>query len=125
MSSYDISSFSDTNSDYQDVGHTSLPLSPNVHATQSDVHIQSSQVQLQHVSTHETGTQYVMTRSVSCDTYDISTPTQPSMGVGYDMQSSQSRPVSPQVDHGYFRSTPYPNERTQNAWFEMSRASGT
>ena len=99
-------SLSDTNSDYQDVGHMSPPLSPNVHAALSDVHIQSSHVHSQHVSTHETGTQYVMTRSVSCDTYDISTPTQPSMGVGYDMQSSQSRPVSPQVNHGYFRSTP-------------------
>ena len=36
-----------------------------------------------------------------------------------------SRDLFPLVDHGYFRSTHYPNERTRNASFEMSMGSGT
>ena len=106
MSSISTSSLSDTNSDYQDIGPMSPSLSPKI-VTQADVHLQPSHVHT-HVSKHEIGTQYVKTRSVSCDTDDIEL----SLKESYGLQPCNVRVVASQTDQGYFTSTPYPNMKS-------------
>ena len=106
MSSISTSSLSDTNSDYQDIGPMSPFLSPKI-VTQADVHLQPSHVHT-HVSKHEIGTQYVKTRSVSCDTDDIEL----SLKKSYGLQPCNVRVVASQTDQEYFTSTPYPNMKS-------------
>ena len=88
MSFEDTSSLSDTDSVYQDLGLMSPPLSPkHVKITEVDVHMPPSHVQLQSQRAHtqDMGTQYIGTKSVSCDTHDIDT--QLRFGEDYSMQS--------------------------------------
>lgn len=78
----------------------------------SPVHSQSP-----HVHTQDMSTQYIRTKSVSCDTHDIDTHL--CFGEDYSMQSFV-RPSS-QTDRGYFSSTPYMTERMKTV--EVSRNS--
>lgn len=120
MSLDDTSSLSDTDSVYQDLGPMSPPLSPkHVQVTQVDVHMLPSHVHSQspHVHTQDMSTQYIRTKSVSCDTHDIDTHL--CLGEDYSMQSFV-RPSS-QTDRGYFSSTPYVKERMKTV--EVSRNS--
>ena len=122
MSFEDMSSLSDTDSVYQDLGLMSPPLSPkHVKITEVDVHMPPSHVQLQSQRAHtqDMGTQYIGTKSVSCDTHDIDT--QLRFGEDYSMQSF-IRPCS-QSDRGYFTSTPYMKERSKHTTTEVSRDS--
>ena len=93
----DTSSLSDTESDYQDVGPPSPPLSPVV-----IIKTQNKKPQMQ--MTGVTARASVKTRSVSCDTNDIQVPAQYSVNESYNL-----KPIALQGDQGYYTSTPYPS----------------
>ena len=90
-------SLSDTESDYQDVGPSSPPLSPVVL-----IKTQNKKPQMQ--MTGVTARACVKTRSVSCDTNDIQVPAQNSVNESYNL-----KPMTLQGDQGYYTSSPYPS----------------